>query len=91
MVEYNQRTALIMKKEADMISYRKTKPLYDPDGRLHFTGLKPGDLAKTVLLPGDPHRCELISRHFGEAKFIGQKSTFAAYTGVTKMGTPVSV
>ena len=74
-----------------MIRYRNIRPLYDEEGKLHFTGLKPGDLARTVLLPGDPHRCRLIAEHFKEARFIGQRSTFAAYTGKTQAGTPVSV
>ena len=74
-----------------VIKYRHTQPLYDEQGRLRFTGLKPGDLAKTVLLPGDPHRCELIARQFKDARFIGQRSTFAAYSGYTQAGTPVSV
>ena len=71
--------------------YRNTKPLFDEDGKLKFTGLKPGDLAETVIMPGDPHRCELISKHFGTSTFVGQRSTFATYTGTTKKGTPVSV
>ena len=75
----------------EVIKYRKNKPLYDEEGKLRFTGLRPGDLAKTVLLPGDPHRCELIARQFKDARFIGQRSTFAAYTGYTLKGTPVSV
>ena len=74
-----------------MIAYRKTEPLKDPDGRLRFTGLKPGDLAETVLLPGDPHRSAIIAGYFKEAHFVGQRSTFAAYTGITPGGTPVSV
>ncbi len=71
--------------------YRKTVPLKDAQGRLRFTGLKEGDLAPTVILPGDPHRCQVIARQFEDVRYIGQRSTFAAYTGKTKEGTPVSV
>jgi len=71
--------------------FRVINPKTDETGRMLFTGLKPGDLAETVLLPGDPHRCEVIAGHFAESRFIGQRSTFAAYTGKTKSGTPVSV
>ena len=74
-----------------MNRYRKIEPLFDADGRLHFTGLKPGDLAETVLLPGDPHRSKIIAECFKESHFVGQRSTFAAYTGITEAGTPVSV
>ncbi|MBR4422304.1 MAG: nucleoside phosphorylase [Erysipelotrichaceae bacterium] len=71
--------------------FRKTEAMKDKEGRLLFTGLRPGDLAETVLLPGDPHRSKVIADQFKEVRYVGQRSTFAAYTGKTEMGTPVSV
>jgi len=51
---------------------------------------KKGDIAKYVLLPGDPKRAELIASHFDEAKKIVEYRQFATYTG-TFHGIPVSV
>lgn len=65
------------------MAYLKTKPVVDSAGSLKFTGLKKGQLAKTVLMPGDPQRSRIISEFFDSADFVGQRSTFAAYTGKT--------
>ncbi|MEA4912831.1 MAG: nucleoside phosphorylase [Oscillospiraceae bacterium] len=73
------------------MQYLQNRPLAGSDGRLKFTGLRPGQLADTVLMPGDPQRSEIISSYFKKADYIGQRSTFAAYTGETADGTPLSV
>jgi uridine phosphorylase len=49
-----------------------------------------GDVARFVLLPGDPARAEMIAGHFDEAKKIAQNREFVTFTGKTK-GVPVSV
>ena len=74
-----------------MNRYRKIEPLYDADGRLHFTGLKPGDLAETVLLPGDPLRAKFIAETFLEdPKQYNEIRGMLGFTGTYK-GVPVSV
>lgn len=50
----------------------------------------PGDVGRYVLLPGDPARCELIARHFNQAKKIAQSREFTTYSG-TLLGERVSV
>ena len=72
------------------MAYLETKAVTDETGALRYTGLKPGQLAPTVLMPGDPQRSKIISEHFARARFEGQRSTFAAYTGATEDGTPLS-
>lgn len=52
---------------------------------------KPGDFAKTVLMPGDPLRAKYIAETYLEnAKCVNQVRGMLAYTGEYK-GCPVSV
>jgi uridine phosphorylase len=55
-----------------------------------FTHLCPGDVAETVLLPGDPHRARFIADHFDQAHLVAQNRQFVTYTGAYH-GVPVSV
>ena len=52
--------------------------------------LKKGDIAKIVLLPGDPGRVEKIIKYWDSAKKISYNREFLIYTGKYK-GIPVSV
>ena len=69
---------------------RKEKYL-DKDGRLYFTGLKEGDIAETVLMPGDLARSKIIADCFKESRFVNGQRTYYTYTGVTQNDTPISV
>lgn len=52
---------------------------------------KPGDFAKTVLMPGDPLRAKFIAEHFlKEVKQVNSVRGMLGYTG-TYQGHPVSV
>ena len=50
----------------------------------------PGDVARYVLLPGDPQRAKRIAARMDDAKFIAENREFVVYTGTTG-GVPVSV
>jgi uridine phosphorylase len=52
--------------------------------------LRPEDIGKYVLLPGDPGRCELIASYFDHPRFIASNREYTTYTG-TLLGEPVSV
>lgn len=52
--------------------------------------LKPGDVGRYVLLPGDPGRCERIAAFFDDPQFVAQNREFTTYTG-TLLGEKVSV
>ena len=52
--------------------------------------LRPGDVGRYVLLPGDPGRCRLIASYFEDAKFVVQNREYVTYTG-TLLGEKVSV
>lgn len=51
---------------------------------------KPGDVAKYVLLPGDPGRVKRIAAQMEEAKQLAENREYIVYTGKTK-GIDVSV
>lgn len=50
---------------------------------------KPGDVAKYVLLPGDPGRVKQIVKYWDRAKKVAENREFLTYTGRYK-GIPVS-
>ena len=63
----------------------------DSKGRLYFTGLKEGDIAETVLMPGDLARSKVIADCFKQAHFVNGQRTYYTYTGVTPKDVPISV
>ncbi len=56
----------------------------------HHIDLKPGDVGRYVLLPGDPGRTEVIASYFEDAKEIAYKREYRTFTG-TLLGEKVSV
>ena len=58
--------------------------------RQYHVGLKPGDVGRYVLLPGDPGRVPLIASFFDQAEKVAEHREYVTYTG-TIDGTRVSV
>ena len=52
--------------------------------------IRPGDVGRYVILPGDPKRCEKIAAHLDNAKMIADSREFVTYTGYLD-GEKVSV
>ena len=52
--------------------------------------IKPGEIGRYVLLPGDPGRCEKIAAYFEDAHFVAQNREYVIWTG-TLDGEKVSV
>jgi uridine phosphorylase len=50
----------------------------------------PGDVARYVLLPGDPQRVKRIAAQMEDARFVAENREYVVYTGTTA-GVPVSV
>lgn len=63
---------------------------YAEEGVQYHIGIKKGDVGKYVILPGDPKRCEKISKYFEDAKLIADNREFITYTGYLD-GIKVSV
>ncbi len=59
-------------------------------GVQYHVQLKPGDVGKYVILPGDPKRCEKIARHFDNSQLMADSREFVTYTGYLD-GIKVSV
>ena len=59
-------------------------------GLQYHLQIRPGDVGRYVILPGDPKRCEKIARHFDDAKLIADSREFVTYTGYLD-GEKVSV
>ncbi|MGC8675716.1 uridine phosphorylase [Fervidicoccus sp.] len=61
------------------------------DGRkLYHLGISQGDVARYVLLPGDPERSELIAKTWDEWRFIARHREYVTYSGKYK-GAEISV
>ena len=62
----------------------------EKEGKQYHVALQRGDVGKYVLLPGDPGRCEPISRLFDNPRHVATNREYVTYTG-TLDGVPVSV
>lgn len=60
------------------------------EGLQYHLQIRPGDVGKYVILPGDPKRCQKIAEHFEDAKLIADSREFVTYTGFLD-GEKVSV
>ncbi len=59
-------------------------------GLQYHLQIRPGDVGKYVIMPGDPKRCEKIARYFDEPKFVSDSREYITYTGKLN-GVKVSV
>lgn len=62
----------------------ETLKLKDKQGRMYHVGMAEGEIARNVLLPGDPGRCAPMSECFDEAHFVAQHREYTTYTGKYK-------
>lgn len=63
--------------------------IYSPEEEFHLK-IRPGDVGRYVLLPGDPERCEKIAMGFDSYHPVSYNREFKIYTG-TLDGEMVSV
>jgi uridine phosphorylase len=57
---------------------------------LHHIAVRPGEVGRYVLLPGDPGRCERIAARFDDARLVARNREYETWTG-TLHGVAVSV
>ena len=55
--------------------------ILDNRGAIYHIGIRPEELASTVLLVGDPDRVKKVSRHFDSIEFEWQHREFITHTG----------
>ena len=44
--------------------------------------IRPGDVGRYVILPGDPGRCEKIARYLEDPRFVASNREYTIYTGI---------
>ncbi len=55
--------------------------ILDKRGGIYHIGIRPEEIAPTVLLVGDPDRVKVVSRHFDKVEFEWQHREFITHTG----------
>jgi uridine phosphorylase len=68
----------------------KTPTMLDREGRQYHLQLRPGDVGRYALLPGDPGRVPAIASYLDDARLVGQHREYTTYTGKLA-GVPVCV
>lgn len=69
----------------------KTMQNYSGEKDLQYhLQIRPGDVGRYVILPGDPKRCAKIAEHFDNAHLVADSREFVTYTGELD-GVKVSV
>ena len=59
-------------------------------GLQYHLQIRPGDVGRYVILPGDPKRCAKIAKHFDNAELVADSREYVTYTGYLD-GEKVSV
>lgn len=67
-----------------MKKYKSAHRPQTDEGIQYHIGLKRGDIASTVLLPGDPARAKLISELWDSAEHKASKRGYVTYSGIFK-------
>ncbi|WP_049936653.1 nucleoside phosphorylase [Haloplanus natans] len=62
----------------------------DADDRQYHLDIVPGDVADTVLLPGDPDRVDIVTDRWDDAEMVAEHREYRTATG-TYAGAPLSV
>ena len=60
------------------------------EGLQYHLQIRPGDVGRYVIMPGDPKRCEKIAKHFDNAVLVADSREYVTYTGYLD-GEKVSV
>lgn len=55
--------------------------ILDKRGAIYHLGIKPEEIASTILLVGDPDRVKMVSKHFDSVEFQYQHREFITHTG----------
>ena len=58
--------------------------ILNQDGSIYHLNLRPEQIAKTIIVVGDPERVEKITKYFDEVEFVVRKREFHTQTGTYK-------
>ena len=56
-------------------------PYVEEAGLQYHLNIRPGDVGRYVILPGDPKRCKKIAEHFERAELVADSREYVTYTG----------
>ena len=68
----------------------KSELIIREDGTIYHLGLRPNDIAQTILTVGDPDRVDQVARHLDSVRVTQQIREFKTITG-TKNGKEISI
>jgi len=60
---------------------KESELIINPDGTIYHLNLKPGDIAKNIILVGDPGRVPKISKYFDKVLHTSQNREIVTHTG----------
>ena len=63
---------------------------YSTENEEYHLKIRPGDVGRYVILPGDPGRCEKIAKYLDHPRFVASNREYTIYTGELE-GEMVSV
>lgn len=66
------------------MNLKNAELVLNTDGSVYHLKLKPGDVAETIILVGDPGRAKLISTYFDEIELENQNREINTFTGTYK-------
>ncbi len=64
-----------------METYKESELILRPDGSIYHLGLRPDQVADTVIIVGDQYRVEVISNYFDHVEHKMQNREFVTHTG----------
>ncbi|MCK4637857.1 MAG: phosphorylase, partial [Bacteroidales bacterium] len=64
-----------------MEKLKESQLIINPDGTIYHLNLKPEDIARTIIVVGDPQRVGEISKHFDKIEFKNQNREIITHTG----------
>ena len=62
----------------------RTQIIFQPDGSMFHIGLKPGEIARVILLVGDPGRVEQVKKFMDSVEIERENREFRSFTGMYK-------
>jgi uridine phosphorylase len=64
-----------------MMQFKESELILNPDGSVYHIKLLPEHVASTVIVVGDQHRVEAISKYFSKVEYRIQNREFLTHTG----------
>ena len=67
-----------------MTFFPSSELILNSDGSIYHLGLKPGEIADTIITVGDPNRVDMLTKHFDNIELKRSVREFVTHTGTYK-------